>query len=124
MPIGYIARFNLMQVAQILQMLAMRKYQEIDGKVSDLYDKFHSVSFVFLYTLHILSFICIHLEVYTIIIFQDSVSSFLDRILGNYSETLDEPPPNEDNTEIEGILRSAALFTHCELNNLVIIFFF
>lgn len=43
-PIGYIARFNLMQVAQILQMLAVRKYQEVDAKVADLYNKFHTVS--------------------------------------------------------------------------------
>lgn len=47
MPIGYIARFNLMQVAQILQMLAMRKYQEVDAKVADLYNKFHAVSKTF-----------------------------------------------------------------------------
>ncbi|KAK6641198.1 hypothetical protein RUM44_012907 [Polyplax serrata] len=90
-PIGYIARFNLMQVAQILQMLAVRKYQEVDAKVADLYNKFHT----------------------------DCVSSFLDRILEDYSECLDEPPPSEQNTEIDGISRSAALFTHSQLNNLV-----
>lgn len=33
-----------MQVAQILQMLAMKKYQDVDVKVADLYGKFHSVS--------------------------------------------------------------------------------
>lgn len=42
-PIGYVARFNLMQVAQILQMLAMRKYEDVDPKVADLYNQFHSV---------------------------------------------------------------------------------
>lgn len=32
-PISYIARFNLMQVGQILQMLSLMKYQSIDPKV-------------------------------------------------------------------------------------------
>ncbi|GIY73054.1 GTPase-activating protein and VPS9 domain-containing protein 1, partial [Caerostris extrusa] len=39
-PISYIARFNLMQVAQILQVLAMSKWEEIDPKLMDLYGKF------------------------------------------------------------------------------------
>ncbi|GAB6021964.1 hypothetical protein CHUAL_006124 [Chamberlinius hualienensis] len=38
--ISYIARFNLMQVAQILQVLAMAKWEEIDPKLMDLYGKF------------------------------------------------------------------------------------
>jgi hypothetical protein len=32
-PISYVARFNLMQVGQILQMLSLIKYQSIDPKV-------------------------------------------------------------------------------------------
>ncbi|XP_054720552.1 GTPase-activating protein and VPS9 domain-containing protein 1-like [Uloborus diversus] len=39
-PISHIARFNLMQVAQILQVLAMSKWEEIDPKLMDLYEKF------------------------------------------------------------------------------------
>lgn len=39
-PISYIARFNLMQVAQILQVLAMAKWEELDPKLMDLYGKF------------------------------------------------------------------------------------
>lgn len=39
-PISYIARFNLIQVAKILQMLAMRKYEPVDPKVADLYTHF------------------------------------------------------------------------------------
>lgn len=39
-PISHIARFNLMQVAQILQVLAMIKWEEIDLKLMDLYGKF------------------------------------------------------------------------------------
>lgn len=42
--IGHVARFNLMQVAQILQMLAMRKYEGVDPKVADLYCHFETVS--------------------------------------------------------------------------------
>lgn len=42
-PISYIARFNLIQVAQILQMLAMRRYEGVDQKVEDLYSQFDKV---------------------------------------------------------------------------------
>lgn len=39
-PISHIARFNLMQVGQILQMLSLMKYQEPDPKHRDLYALF------------------------------------------------------------------------------------
>ncbi|XP_013144515.1 PREDICTED: GTPase-activating protein and VPS9 domain-containing protein 1 isoform X2 [Papilio polytes] len=39
-PVSYVARFNLMQVAQILQVLCLNCYQEVDPKVRDLYTKF------------------------------------------------------------------------------------
>ncbi len=39
-PISYIARSNLMQVAQILQVLALWKWEEIDPKLMDLYARF------------------------------------------------------------------------------------
>ncbi|KPJ19968.1 GTPase-activating protein and VPS9 domain-containing protein 1 [Papilio machaon] len=39
-PVSYVARFNLMQVAQILQVLCLNCYQEVDPKVRDLYSKF------------------------------------------------------------------------------------
>ena len=42
-PISYIARHNLMQVAQILQMLAISSWQEIDKKTRDIYGKFEKV---------------------------------------------------------------------------------
>ena len=44
-PISAVARFNLIQVAKILQMLAMRKYQPVDPKVEDLYSQFDKVCF-------------------------------------------------------------------------------
>ena len=41
--IGTIARFNLMQVAQVLQVLAMRKWEDIPDNFMDLYGKFDKV---------------------------------------------------------------------------------
>ena len=42
-PISYIARHNLMQVAQMLQVLAMSSWEEIDPKLRDVYGKFERV---------------------------------------------------------------------------------
>lgn len=39
-PISYVARSNLMQVAQILQVLALWKWEEIDPRLMDLYGRF------------------------------------------------------------------------------------
>ncbi|KAL0850566.1 hypothetical protein ABMA28_012338 [Loxostege sticticalis] len=39
-PVSYIARFNLIQIAQIIQMLCLMRYQEVDAKVRDVYLKF------------------------------------------------------------------------------------
>ncbi|XP_075989384.1 GTPase activating protein and VPS9 domains 1 isoform X2 [Anticarsia gemmatalis] len=39
-PVSYIARFNLIQIAQIIQMLCLAKYQEVEAKVRDIYVKF------------------------------------------------------------------------------------
>lgn len=39
-PVSYIARFNLIQIAQIIQMLCLAKYQEVETKVRDVYVKF------------------------------------------------------------------------------------
>ncbi|KAK3698810.1 hypothetical protein RRG08_060717 [Elysia crispata] len=39
-PISHIARHNLMQMAQIIQVLAMSQWEEIDPKVRDIYGKF------------------------------------------------------------------------------------
>jgi len=40
MPISYIARFNLMQVAQMIQVLALWQWEEISPQVMDLYSEF------------------------------------------------------------------------------------
>lgn len=42
-PISHIARHNLMQIAQIIQVLAISKREEIDPKVQDLYGQFDKV---------------------------------------------------------------------------------
>ncbi|XP_026728806.1 GTPase-activating protein and VPS9 domain-containing protein 1 [Trichoplusia ni] len=39
-PVSYIARFNLIQIAQIIQMLCLAKFQEVEAKVRDVYVKF------------------------------------------------------------------------------------
>ncbi|XP_014468928.1 PREDICTED: receptor-mediated endocytosis protein 6 homolog isoform X1 [Dinoponera quadriceps] len=91
-PISYVARFNLMQVGQILQMLSLQKYQSIDSKVIDLYKKFE----------------------------KDSVSSIIDSMLDGATEELDEEPTMMiDNNKLQGLSRSAALFTESELNSLI-----
>lgn len=51
--------------------------------------------------------------------FQDCVSSILERILEDSAETLDDQPTAGETTMVEGLSRSAALFTHSQLNNLV-----
>ena len=43
-PISYIANNNLMQVAQILQVLALPDLDGVDAKTRDLYEKFPKVS--------------------------------------------------------------------------------
>ena len=90
-PISYVARFNLMQVGQILQMLSLIKYQSVDPKVNDLYRKFE----------------------------KDSVSSILDAILDGAIDELEEEPNVIDSNKLQGLSRSAALFTENELNSLV-----
>ena len=51
-PISYIARHNLMQVAQIIQVLALSKWEEIDPKLKDLYGKFEKVILATLLLMH------------------------------------------------------------------------
>ncbi|XP_028029736.1 receptor-mediated endocytosis protein 6 homolog [Bombyx mandarina] len=43
-PVSYIARSNLIQIAQIIQMLCLAKYQDVDPKLRDLYMKFERTS--------------------------------------------------------------------------------
>lgn len=90
-PISYISRFNLIQVARIIQMLALVKFQEIDSKLLDLYNLFD----------------------------QNCISSLLDSILQDASESLEEVPLAVDSVELQGMVRSSALFTEIELYNLV-----
>ncbi|XP_076233243.1 GTPase activating protein and VPS9 domains 1 isoform X2 [Calliopsis andreniformis] len=91
-PISYVARFNLMQVGQILQMLSLMKYQTVDSKTYDLYKKFD----------------------------RDSVSSIIDAMVDGAIEELEEEPTVVDNNKLRGLSRSAALFTELELNTLIV----
>lgn len=90
-PISYVARFNLMQVGQILQMMSLLKYQSVDAKVIDLYRKFD----------------------------KDSVSSLLDGMLEGATDELEDEPAMVDGSKLQGLSRSAALFTESELNALI-----
>lgn len=90
-PISYIARFNLIQVAQILQMLAMRRFEGVDPKVEDLYSQFD----------------------------KDSVFSMLDAMLEGCNNSQREDPVIPDNIKLQGLVRSAALFTESELYSLI-----
>lgn len=91
-PVSYVARFNLMQVGQILQMLSLMKYQTVDSKTFDLYKKFD----------------------------KDSVSSIIDGMVDGATEELEDEPNVIDNNKLRGLSRSAALFTETELNTLII----
>lgn len=90
-PISYVARFNLMQVGQILQMLSLMKYQTVDSKTIDLYKRFD----------------------------EDSVSSIIDAMVEGATEELEDEPNVIDNNKLQGLSRSAALFTETELNTLI-----
>lgn len=90
-PVSYVARFNLIQVAQILQVLASRKYQDVDPKVMDLYSQFD----------------------------KDTVSSLVDGLLEGAVNGLLEEPVISESCKLQGLSRSAALITEAELYGLV-----
>lgn len=94
-PISYIARFNLIQVAKILQMLAMRKYEPVDPKVADLYTHFD----------------------------EKCLSSIINVLLENVTEkgNLDKDPNIADNDDqLKQIAHNVtAYFTEQQLHNLV-----
>lgn len=89
-PISPVARFNLMQVGQILQMLSLMKYQEPDPKLLDLYSSFD----------------------------QNLVPSLLEGLL-NGLEGPEDGPISVNGAAIQGLKRTTALFTGNELQCLV-----
>lgn len=97
-PVSYIARFNLIQVAKILQMLAMRKYEPVDPKVADLYKHFD----------------------------EDCLSSIINVLLEDalQKNQLDkEPSILDNNDQLKQMTRNTtAFFTEQQLHNLVSIF--
>lgn len=88
-PISDVARYNLMQVAQILQMLAIRRFQPVDSRAEDLYSQFP----------------------------KDCVSSIVVTMIEGNSN-IDEPH-QEENMKCEGLSRLVSLFTESELHTLV-----
>lgn len=96
--ITQIARYNLIQVANIIQMLAMCKYEPIDNKVQDLYQHFS----------------------------KDCISSIMEALLKTSSRNPlnDENVTINSNVKLGNLIRSVALFTEEELQTFVSIFFF
>lgn len=94
-PVSYIARFNLIQVAKILQTLAMRKYEPVEPKVADLYKHFE----------------------------EDCLSSIINTLLENAlsSTELDKEPSSlESNDQLKQMSHNVtAFFTEQQLHNLV-----
>lgn len=89
-PISSVARYNLIQVAQILQVLALRNYEEVDPKVEDLYSQFE----------------------------KNSVSSILNDMLEGARDNLSEEPTIDTN-KLPGFSRTDVLFTEQELFNFI-----
>ncbi|XP_050420096.1 GTPase-activating protein and VPS9 domain-containing protein 1 isoform X2 [Adelges cooleyi] len=87
------ARYNLIQVANIIQILAMCKYEQIDNKVQDLYQHFN----------------------------KDCVSSIMDALLKtSFRNSLnDDNLTVNSNFKLENLIRSVALFTEEELQTFV-----
>ncbi|XP_022162230.1 GTPase-activating protein and VPS9 domain-containing protein 1 [Myzus persicae] len=91
--ITQIARYNLIQVANIIQMLAMCKYEPIDNKLQDLYRHFN----------------------------KDCISSLMEALLKTSSRNSlnDENLTINSNVKLENLIRSVALFTEDELQTFV-----
>ncbi|CAB3384514.1 Hypothetical predicted protein [Cloeon dipterum] len=89
LPMSDIARFNLMQVAQILQRLAIWQWQEVDSKVMDLYSQYD----------------------------KNCLWSIMEEILEGNSECLVDE--NEKPNSLSGLTRMAVVMTENELHSLV-----
>ncbi len=114
-PISYIARHNLMQVAQILQVLAISNWNEIDHKTRDIYGKFEKVPFSSLCAApcdqtNVLS--CVKNN--NLFSVQGCMSSVLDVIL----EQSPERPP-QVTSHLQGCARASCLISFTELLDLV-----
>lgn len=86
-----IARFNLMQVAQIIQVLALARWERPDSRLSDLYDRFP----------------------------RDCVSSLLDSLLGDGGQASQASLPASALPQQEELARAAFLATEGQLATLV-----
>lgn len=86
-----IARFNLMQVAQIIQVLALARWERPDSRLADLYDRFP----------------------------RDCVSSLLDSLLGDGGQASQSSLPASALPQREELARAAFLATEGQLASLV-----
>lgn len=94
--ITQIERYNLIQVANIIQTLAMYKYEPIDNKVQDLYQHFN----------------------------KDCISSIMEALLKTSSRNSlnDDNLTVNPSVKLENLIRSVALFTEEEIQTFVSFF--
>jgi len=85
-----IARFNLMQVAQIIQRLAMWQWQEVDAKMTEVFSQFD----------------------------KNCLWSIMEEIL-EASDNLIEEKEAAKSVNLSGLTRTAVVMTENELHNLV-----
>ncbi|GFN81127.1 GTPase-activating protein and vps9 domain-containing protein 1-like [Plakobranchus ocellatus] len=90
-PISHIARHNLMQMAQIIQVLAMSQWEEIDPKVRDIYGKFE----------------------------KGCMSSVLDLFLEGPWDDITEQIAAAKTTQATGTSRSAVLLTADDIKEMI-----
>lgn len=89
-PVSETARFNLIQIGQILQMLALRKHQDIEGKFQELYRKLD----------------------------KNIVNNLMEQLLEN-SYDINEMGLSHQLPTLFNIDRTSILITHSELNLLI-----
>lgn len=117
-PVSYIARFNLMQIGQILQTLAVLKYEQFDPSLNDLYSNLDQVR------RHFSSNLLLSHDTYFSIL-QDSVSSLVSGILGIQLVSLEDMYPSVVAPELPSLdlssllIRNVSLITLMEVNELV-----
>ncbi|KAH9500788.1 GTPase-activating protein and VPS9 domain-containing protein 1 [Bulinus truncatus] len=90
-PISHIARHNLMQMAQIIQVLAISQFDEIDPKVRDLYGRFE----------------------------KGCMSSVLDMFLEGPWEDITEQIVSTRQVHGTGLKRSAVLLMSADVRNMI-----
>jgi hypothetical protein len=102
-PITHFARFNLMQIGQILQTLAVAPYEVIDEKLNDLYSQFDPVCRV----------------VYGCIVLQNCLSRLLTQIVDGTEMHHQLDQMYATDTRVQALHRNRALCTVTDLTQMV-----